>query len=383
MLEEKEPGSREGALASLGAMYNFCCGVECRHRALVSYFGQSWKKDACDACDVCLGELDTVDEPLIVGQKILSCVLRVEQRFGGDYVSMVLTGSSDQRILQNGHDRLSTWGLLADQNRRSVRDWIEQLVSQQFLEKVGEYNVLQVTAEGRRLLHGEAAPRLLIPAAPTKRKKQSGTQTDSWEGVDRDLFEQLRRLRGEKAIAQQVPAYIVFSDAALRDMARRRPSTLDGFRQVRGVGEKKTADFGEQFIHAIREFCQQHNTEQDQPPLAATDAPPQPRGGPSVSAVAAFKHFDQGLSIEEVAKVLHRAQSTTYGYLDEYIRHRHIQDPSPWVNASTAQRIAAAAEQHGLDRLKPIFEAFNGDVPYDQIRVVVGCLRNQQNEVDP
>lgn len=148
MLESSEPAARDGALLSLDAMQDFCTSVVCRHRAIVEYFGQELEGDNCGACDVCLGELDLVDDAITIGQKILSCVLRLEQRFGADYTAKVLAGSQEQRIVQAGHNRLSTYGLLREEGSATVRDWIEQLVGQGFLEKAGEYNVLQVTASG-------------------------------------------------------------------------------------------------------------------------------------------------------------------------------------------------------------------------------------------
>jgi len=265
MLDELPESAREGAIRSLGAMYEFANGVVCRHRTLVGYFGQSLVEESCGACDVCLGELATADGALEIGQKIVSCVARLEQRFGGDYTSKVLSGSRDQRILENGHDRLSTWGILADDaNQRTIRDWIEQLVSQQFLEKVGEYNVLQLTAKGTELLRGNDAPRLLKPREASSRReagekgssRRSGGKADpeSWSGVDRGLFEVLRQLRRDKASERGVPPYMVFGDAALRDMARQRPSTLAEFLDVKGVGEKKCADFGKDFVACVNEY---------------------------------------------------------------------------------------------------------------------------------
>ncbi|MCY2992044.1 MAG: DNA helicase RecQ [Planctomycetota bacterium] len=255
--EESEPTAREGALQSLSAMLNFCTGVQCRHRAIVEYFGQRLDGESCQACDVCLGQLDLVDDALIIGQKILSCVLRLQQRFGGEYTAKVLNGSEEQRIVQQGHHQLSTWGLLAAEQLRTIRDWIEQLVSQDFLVKAGEFNVLEVTPEGRRLLKGQVTPRLLRPAKPAKAgKAAAASEVDSWEGVDRGLFDELRRLRQEHAAVQNVPAYIVFSDATLRDVARRRPSSLDGFRQIKGVGDKKLADYGQAFVARLVAYCQ-------------------------------------------------------------------------------------------------------------------------------
>jgi ATP-dependent DNA helicase RecQ len=143
--------------------------------------------------------------------------LRLGQRFGGGYTALVLTGSRDQRILDNGHDSLSTYGLLRDYDKHVVHDWVEQLAGQGFLEKTGEYNVLVVTPEGRRVLTGELAPRLLRPAEKQKRKAK--VAAESWEGVDKGLFDALRTLRASLARERRVPAYVIFGDAALRDSA--------------------------------------------------------------------------------------------------------------------------------------------------------------------
>ena len=250
ILDGPESEMTEGGWQSLQAMQDFATGVMCRHRALVEYFGQELDGDDCGACDVCLGELDLVDDPLVVGQKILSGVIRQGQRFGADYTVKVLRGSTEQRVIENGHDALSTHGLLESHEARAVRGWVEQLVSQGFLAKTGDYNVLMVTESGRRLLAGEVTPRLLKPARRSSSKK-SRAHADSWEGVDRDLFERLRALRRELAEERSVPAYLVFGDASLRDMARRRPATPEEFLEVHGVGAKKAADYGEVFLAAI------------------------------------------------------------------------------------------------------------------------------------
>ena len=251
ILEGSDSEPTEGAWRSLQAMQEFAGSVVCRHSSLVEYFGQSLDGDNCGACDVCLGELDQVDDALEIGQKILSSVVRQDQRFGADYTVKVLRGSSDQRILDNRHDNLSTYGLLADSDVRAVRGWVEQLVAQGFLAKTGEYNVLMVTESGRSLLRGEVTPRLLKPAARTAKVRKSRAHDDSWEGVDRDLFERLRELRRRLADEKSVPAYVVFGDASLRDMARKKPGTPTEFLDVHGVGQKKAADYGELFLAAI------------------------------------------------------------------------------------------------------------------------------------
>jgi ATP-dependent DNA helicase RecQ len=210
---------------------------------------------------MCLGELDFIDDALQTAQKILSCIVRLGQCFGGGYTAAVLTGSNDNRILENRHDALSTYGLLSDNSQRTVQDWIEQLEGQACIEKVGEYNVLNVTEKGWQVLKGNETPRLLKPAE--KPAKVSKVVEDSWEGVDKGLFEALRKLRTSIARKKGVPAYVVFGDAALRDMARRRPSTYIKLLDVKGIGEKKRQQYGEVVLAAMKDYCQTNSLDMD------------------------------------------------------------------------------------------------------------------------
>lgn len=364
---------------SLRSMERFCNGVVCRHRVLVEHFGQTYPTDNCGACDVCLDQLDQVTDPLVTAQKILSCVVRVKENFGAEYVSQVLTGSQEARVIDNGHDKLTTWGLLKEEKKTNVRDWVEQLTSQGYLERVGEYNVLHVTPVGWQVLRGEVTPRLLKPAT---RKAASSRSTKpeatSWEGVDTELFEALRVLRRQLATEHNVPPFVIFADTSLRDMARRKPTTLSEFRQVHGVGDKKTAEYGAIFTETIA-----NQSKGSRPAAARTMATPAiPREAVSLSAgrQTAFELFQQGKSIAEVSASVGRATSTVAQYLVEFINQMQLSDPSPWVDAQTHARIRAARKQVPDDRLKPIFDALNQTVPYDLIHISVACIKFEPPE---
>ena len=261
IMRDMEPEPKEAALAMLSQMYGYCTGITCRHRAILDHFGQKLDTHDCRACDVCLGNLDCLEDSLPTAQTILSCVLLLGERFGGEYTSLVLTGSKEDRILTNRHDKLSTYGLLAGFSRRIVRDWVEQLVAQGYLDKVGEYNVLKVAESGRQALQGKVTPRLLKPAERAARKARAAIV--GWQGVDAGLFEELRQLRRRLAEEKRVPAYVVFSDAALRDMARQKPTTTEGFLEVNGVGEKKCEQYAQVFLRVIIQY---RRLEQDHAP---------------------------------------------------------------------------------------------------------------------
>ena len=259
-LMEKDGDLTESNRKLLSDMQRYAGTPRCRHRALVAYFGQELDGDDCGACDYCLGELDgleEVDDPTVLGQKVLSCVLRVRESFGITHVVDVLRGSEAEKVTSRGHHRLSTWGLLDDASTRQVRSWIEQLLDQGYLEQVGDrYPILQVTAPGRRLLKGDEEP--LLYSEPRRRgrvpRKTSRAETASWEGVDKDLFEELRELRREVAAERGVPPYIVFHDSVLREMARSLPASEADLLEIHGVGTKKATDFGPAFLAAIAEY---------------------------------------------------------------------------------------------------------------------------------
>ena len=404
MQEDLPAEAKAHAIESLKGIERFCMGVICRHKTLVEHFDQAYELPQCGACDVCLDQLELVADPVVIGQKILSCIVRVKESFGADYVAQVLVGSKEARILDNGHDELSTYGLLKDDRKEHVRDWIEQLGSQGFIQRVGEYNTLCVTTEGWKLLKGQASVRLLKPSKK-KATKDRATKTEaSWDGVDRPLFEVLRSLRRSVAEEHAVAPFIVFADTTLRDLARRRPTTLANFRQVHGIGEKKTADFGSRFTEAIREHCQQHRLTTDLFSPSTNEAPDNsaPTGGrrresattattrsvaKPIATVAtakqsAFELFRQAESIERVAAEISRSAATVCDYLVEFLLENEQIDPAPWVVEADFRRIRTAARTTGLERLKPIFEALKESIPYDQIRIAVACLRNGDVELD-
>jgi len=294
---------------------------------------------------------------------------------------MAVTGSREQRILENHHDQLSTWGLLSAHGKRNVRDWIEQLLSQGFLERRplerGDYYVLGVSAEGWRVLRGEVVPRLLKPAEE-KKKKEAKISVVSWEGVDRGLFDHLRALRREKAIARGLPPYLIFSDATLRTLARVRPSDAAGFISIHGVGQRKAHEYSADFLQAIANYRAQNGLAMDDAAAAARpeERPPPLENSASAAKRRAFEMFAEGRSIDDVCQAVGRARSTATEYLADFIASHGIVDASAWIDDEKLARIRAAVGQHGLDKLKPLFEALGGEIDYAELRVACACLRN-------
>ena len=247
---EKNGELSEARRGLLRDMERYAASVGCRHKRLVAYFGEVFDKADCGACDYCLGELETVADAVTVARKILSCVARVGQRFGVAHVTNVLRGSDSEQVRARGHHQLTVFGLMKEATIDELRGYIDQLLAHGVLQQAGdEYPILQLTPDGVDLLKD---PNLSPPFSMARMKrpekgrlpKRARVETESWNGVDRDLFERLRAFRLQVARQRGVPPYVIFHDTSLRELARQKPATLDQLRHVYGVGARKADDLG-------------------------------------------------------------------------------------------------------------------------------------------
>ncbi|HET9703870.1 MAG TPA: DNA helicase RecQ [Vicinamibacterales bacterium] len=257
MMLEKSGEMSDARRALLRDMERYTASVGCRHKRLVGYFGEPFDKDDCGACDYCLGELEAVPDSVTVARKVLSCVARVGQRFGAAHVTNVLRGSDSEQVRSRGHHELSVFGLMKETTIDELRGYIDQLLAHGLLQQSGdEYPILQISAEGHALLKDAAAATGLSLARQkrpdrSRPQKRSRVETEGWEGVDRELFEELRVLRMEIARRRRVPPYVIFHDTTLREIARLKPATKDALRHVYGVGDRKADDLGELILAAV------------------------------------------------------------------------------------------------------------------------------------
>lgn len=241
----------------INAISAYCNSAVCRRVTILRHFGQEYTQSNCGRCDVCMGEVEYISDALVISQKILSGAVRLKGPFGADYNAEILCGSRIARIVENGHDSLSTYGLLREFSKRIVREWIEQLVGQGYLVKDGDYQQVSVTPAGWEVIRGKITPRLMKPAEKPKGKQAKTGKVDAdWEGVDRALFEELRTLRRDMAAKKDVPPYVIFPDRTLRDMARLKPVTRHEMLDCSGVGEVKFEKWGKAFLRAIKEYVE-------------------------------------------------------------------------------------------------------------------------------
>ncbi|AUG30880.1 MULTISPECIES: DNA helicase RecQ [Microbacterium] len=257
-LIDQSPGDRSYKMRlgqHLDAMLALCETVSCRRQNLLNYFGQS--SEPCGNCDTCLDTPDTWDG-LVPAQKLLSTIVRLQrernQAFGAGHLVDILRGASTERIRQQGHDALATYGLGADLSDQDWRSVIRQLLARGIIVARGEYGVLAVGEEGAAVLRGELAVPLrrdVLGKGGGAARVRKTPAADAVADGDRDLFEALRAWRAGAAKEQGVPAYIVFGDATLRALAAQRPASVAALEGITGIGAKKREAYGEAVLAVI------------------------------------------------------------------------------------------------------------------------------------
>jgi ATP-dependent DNA helicase RecQ len=260
-IEEKSPDEQLLAREQLRQIVHYAESGGCRRAELLRYFGETFPSDNCGGCDNCLSPRATFDGTL-AAQKLLSCVFRIRQRSrfgtGLNHVVEVLTGADTDKIRSWGHQQLSTYGIGREHSRAEWQAIGRELVHLGYLSHaLGKFSTLELTDDGFAVLRARTPivltkPMAAPPSAPEKISRAGAI------GCDEELFERLRRLRKVLADERFVPAYIVFSDVALRQMARYYPATDEEFSRISGVGEKKLMEFGAAFLAEIAAHVQSH-----------------------------------------------------------------------------------------------------------------------------
>ncbi len=259
---------RERDYAKLQQMIAYADSQGCRHHFILKYFDDTEASDHCHVCDNCLSRDDssaripTKEESIII-QKVLSCVARLDDRFGRGRISQVLVGSRSKEVIDAGLDRLSTYGLLSDQGTDFVWSLLNALIRAECIAvRSGQYPTISLTGLGGEVMQGTKKIPLLMPARPvSKAKKKAKTKLDFAADpqerglVDGRLFEALRKWRRKKAATMgNVPAYLVYTDKTLEELARCMPRTENDLLKVRGIGPAKARHFGPETLSVIQGF---------------------------------------------------------------------------------------------------------------------------------
>jgi ATP-dependent DNA helicase RecQ len=365
--EKTDPQEQKIAREQLQQMVHYAECANCRRSELLGYFGESFAAEECGACDNCLSPRATFDGTL-AAQKFLSCVYRIREKngfgVGLNHVVEVLTGADTDKIRKWDHTRLSTYGIGKEHSRPEWAAIGRELVRLGHLRQTSEkFSVLELTQAGATLLKQRAKVTLTKPVtAPEPKAHRAGEIA-----CDELLFEKLRLLRKQLADERDVPAYIIFSDVALRQMARDYPANARDFTSISGVGEKKLREFGEVFLGEIAAHLQSN------PRQVFADetfvVPFTQRSDLGDTARETLRRFRAGESVAAIAAGRSLTPGTIYGHLATAIEAGETIDLNQLVSTEAQAEIAAAFKQTGWANLVGARESLGQKYDYGLLRI--------------
>jgi ATP-dependent DNA helicase RecQ len=369
------------ATQQLRRVINYAEATECRRIIQLGYFGESFPGN-CDNCDNCKYPRP-ISDWTIESQKLLSCVARFGKQgrnFGLAYTIDVLRGSKSDRVLKNGHDTLSTYGIGKDRTQNEWRILGRSLLHQGLVDETSDgYSVLTLNPLSWEILKSQRKVEIAItPSLPTAETLDISTNTAEIQS----LYNRLHKLRKQYADANKVPPYVIFADSSLRLMAQQQPQTLAQFAQISGVGARKLAQYGEMFTGEIRAFRAESGlsvqTESD--PTPPLDPTPPRRRDISHTQLETLDMYQRGLSIAEIATKRSMRETTIADHLIKLMESGYEVDLDRIVPPDRATAIAQAIEIVGAERLTPIKEHLGDDYNYEEIKLVRAKLKDRAIE---
>ncbi len=371
-IEMKEGREKLAARQQINAMLQFAESDVCRRIPLLGYFGETYSGKRCGMCDNCLAGEREMKDLTIPAQKFLSCVKRAGERFGANHIIDVLRGSKSAKVLKFGHERLSTYGIGLEYSRKQWQQLARQLIHKGYLLQDADVGCLSLADEAWEVLKGKRNFSGIMDLRADEPAKEEEASAPSH---DRELFEVLRKKRKELADAAGIPPFVIFSDRTLAEMSTRFPQSPDGMLRVSGIGVVKLERYGAIFIELIREYCEPRGIEEragGQLPAAK-----QKDRGPvrSIRQALIAQGFNSGRTVESLSEDLDIKRERIIHYL-----WHHLQDggevraegllPLITVSMPLMEKAMRAFDELGCERLKPVFDALDGEVAYDQLRII-------------
>lgn len=344
-LEElPESNYKRNIYEKLNTMYRYCVTSKCRHRFIAEYFGD--EVDKCETnCDNCLEkDIEFVDVS-IGAQKFLSAMIRSGEKFGANYIIDILKGSKSKRVLENGHDKLSVYGIGDEFKKEQWGSLQDKLLDMEAIFQESEYKTLKVTNIGKKILKGELKVEI--------KKRDLEVKKDFKEykkEIEKDeIFEKLRELRSEFAKKEKVPAYIVFSDKTLYEMSKKLPQNEDEFLEISGVGKTKLERYGKKFI----ELC---NTLKSKSPKQLHKTYQE-----TLKLINEGKNFEEICKARELKPVTILTHINTLfenGYIDEDLYQIYIKPLKKSFPKEVKEWIKKGLELENFDKLRELFSLY-------------------------
>jgi ATP-dependent DNA helicase RecQ len=357
-------------LKKLDDMVAYCQLHACRRQYLMQYFDEPFP-DSCGSCDYCLSEFTKFDGTLIA-QKALSAVARLKERFGSTYVVDFLRGSKSVKIREE-HKELKTYGAGADISRPDWIRYFNELVARGYLRISDDgYHILKLTPKSDAVLKGTEKVELIAAQVFEEAEQEEIT-------FDTDLMHLLRMQRQEIAMRENLPAYIILSDATLLEIATYLPQNMDELHLISGFGDVKLARYGRDFLNAINAYSKEHGliSKMDQKAKKRERKPKAKTARVSDTFNVTYKLYKEGKTIAEIAAERGLSPTTIEGHLSNFIQTGEL-DIAEFVIPDKIPVIQSAVESYGNEKLSPLKEILGDNYSYGEIKAVIAWLNYKQ-----
>ena len=375
----EDDDERDKAHSKLGQVLTLCDLQTCRRAYLMEYLGEHWPKTDCGGCDICLLPREEFDATEIA-QKILSTSIRTGERFGANYLVDVLRGSNNKTVKERGHHDLPVFGISRDMDSNDLKEMVRSLVTNGFLtQQSSGYPTLSVSARGRKFLKDRESLTLTRPKHTALTMPKSLDTLNRETAYDTKLFDELAALRLEIAAQREVPAYQIFGNKALQQMAFHMPVDEQQFSNISGVGYAKLRDFSRPFLKVINEYIQANSqyTEIKRVPITA----PKRRTvlGINMSIRETRDLISQGLSMAEAAEERGISETTIRSHLERLVQEGgQVELHHLMPSEERRIKIESAFKEIGEARLTPVRDMLGEDYSWDELAVVRLALRQGQ-----
>lgn len=368
-IDQKEGDEKRVAIEHLNAIVRYAEDERnCRRKPLLNYFGESYSAETCSNCDNCNSAPTPLTDVTIPAQKFLSCVKRADEKFGAGHIVDILLGSKNEKVLRWEHDKLSTYGIGKELDRKQWMYLARQLLSMGYLKQEGEFHTLSLTPKALEALRKREPIFGVMQEA--ERVKKDGRKKAAELDYHRGLFAILRQKRKEMADEAGVPPYVIFSDRTLTEMAAYFPQSSESLLTISGVGQVKAQQYGAPFLEVIREFAEKHKLHEK------PKGKQQEKSEVGQRTLLIGELYNGG---ETVQSLMAKYQVTSQTILDHLTRFvaagnalQHVTGLEAMTSASEAQKQAvfAAFDEVGTAMLKPVFDKLNGTMNYDDLKVL-------------
>ena len=375
----EDDDERDKAHSKLGQVLTLCDLQTCRRAYLMEYLGEHWPKTDCGGCDICLLPREEFDATEIA-QKILSTSIRTGERFGANYLVDVLRGSNNKTVKERGHHDLPVFGISRDMDSNDLKEMVRSLVTNGFLtQQSSGYPTLSVSARGRKFLKDRESLTLTRPkhTAPTMPKSLDTLNRET--AYDTRLFDELAALRLEIAAQREVPAYQIFGNKALQQMAFHMPVDEQQFSNISGVGYAKLRDFSRPFLKVINEYIQANSQYAEIKRVPITAPKRRTVLGINMSIRETRDLISQGLSMAEAAEERGISETTIRSHLERLVQEGGQVELNHLLPSEERRiKIESAFKEIGEARLTPVRDMLGEDYSWDELAVVRLALRQGQ-----